>query len=75
MEECPVCKHGMLMVEALPEGTLLFRCPMCLYLKRRQSRLNSASPKPKKPVIYVPCQYPKKTINQAKVVVSKEKRE
>ncbi len=38
MEECPVCEHGMLMIERTILGVLIFQCPNCLYLKSKDTK-------------------------------------
>jgi len=47
MEECPVCKHGMLMIERTILGILVFQCPFCLYLESMDPK------KPKKSKVQI----------------------
>jgi len=72
MEECPVCKHGMLMIERTILGVLIFQCPNCLYMKSSTQSSNSKSSQAKKPCLYGVSQYTKTTTNRVKGVVSKK---
>ena len=72
MEECPVCKHGMLMIEKQPDGSRLFRCPKCKYLKLQPPIIKKDALQAGKPCFYGVGQYVKTTTNRVKGVVSKK---
>ena len=75
MEECPVCKHGMIFAGQTSEGNQLLKCPICGYLMDR-------SKKPKKSKVQIEAEkkarfdggyISKTTTNRQIVAVSRRK--